>query len=262
MSEVKGIDVSHHQGEIDFAKVKASGIQFAMLRAGYGWENPDVQTDQRFYQNYRKAVKAGLPCGAYHYSYATNTREAQLEADFFLKIINGCKFGYPVAFDMEDKSQANLGRKLLTDIAITFCERMKKAGLYACVYTNPDWMKNRLEMERLKAYDLWLARYNNEPGYDGMGMWQYSSTGRVDGISTAVDLDIAYKDYPGIMKRNGLNGYAKPAPVQKKYTVKSGDTMSGIAVKYGVSLQALIKANPQVKNPNLIRPGDVLVISG
>ncbi len=260
MQEVKGIDVSHYQGEIDFEKVKASGIRFVMLRAGYGWENPSVQTDRNFYRNYRMAVKAGLPCGAYHYSYATNTEEARKEADFFLKVIQGCKFGYPVAFDMEDKSQVNLGRKNLTDIAAAFCEKMEGAGYYTCIYTNLDWIKNRLDMERLKQYDLWFARYHDAPGYEGMGLWQYSSTGRVDGIQTAVDLDISYRDYPSIMLRQGLNGYGKP--VQKKYTVKSGDTMCGIAERYGIPAQELVKANPQVGNPNLIRPGDVLMIPG
>ena len=207
MSEVKGIDISHHQGDIDFAKVKAAGIGFAMIRAGYGWENQSEQTDQKFYQNYRKAVSAGLPCGSYHYSYATNPKEAELEADFFLKIIKGCRFGYPVAFDMEDKTQANLGRKALTDIAIAFCDKVEKAGYYTCIYSNLDWIRNRLDMDRLKRFDLWFARYNDEPGYEGMGMWQYTSSGKVNGISTNVDLNIAYKDYPSIMKAKGLNGY-------------------------------------------------------
>ena len=262
MSEIKGIDVSHHQGDIDFAKVKAAGIRFAMLRAGYGWEKPDIQTDRKFHQNYRMAVKEGLPCGAYHYSYATNTREAQLEADFFLQVIKGCQFAYPVAFDLEDKSQRNLGRDTLTDIAIAFCKKLEKSGYYTCIYTNLDWIKNRLDMERLKPFDLWFARYNATPDYGGIGMWQYSSTGRVDGILTPVDMNIAYRDYPTLMRSRGLNGYPKSVSVRKQYTVKSGDTLSGIAVKYGISVQALIRANPQVKNPNLILPGAVLIIPG
>ena len=206
---VKGIDVSHHQGNVDFAKVKASGIHFAMLRAGYGKENPAVQTDRKFHQNYSNALKAGLPCGAYHYSYARSAAEAKQEADFFLSIIKGCQFGYPVAFDLEDSSQANLSRETLTNIAIAFCERVEKAGYYVCLYTNPDWIKNRLDMERLKQFDLWLARYSDTPGRDGIGMWQYSSSGKVNGINTAVDLDVAYRDYPSIMKKSGLNGYKK-----------------------------------------------------
>jgi lysozyme len=209
MDCVKGIDVSHHQGDVDFAKVKASGIGFAMLRTGYGWENPSVQTDQKFCQNYLNAKKAGLPCGAYHYSYAKNAAQAKLEADFFLKIIKGCQFGYPVAFDLEDSSQANLSREALTDIVTSFCSRVEQAGYYVCLYSNPDWIQNRLDMERLKRFDLWLAHYSDTPGRDGIGMWQYSSSGKVNGIGSAVDLDIAYRDYPKIMKQSGLNGYKK-----------------------------------------------------
>lgn len=212
MNGVKGIDVSHHQGEIDFSKVKADGVGFVMLRAGYGWENPEVHTDRMFYRNYQNAVKAGLPCGAYHYSYARSTREAELEADFFLKIIRGCQFAYPVAFDMEDSSQVHLSRKTLTDIVIAFCDKLEKAGYYVCFYTNPDWMKNRLAMERLKRFDLWLARYSTEPGCNSMGIWRYSSTGKVNGIKTKVDLDVAYKDYPRIIKKAGLNGFQKEQP--------------------------------------------------
>jgi lysozyme len=209
MKAVQGIDVSHHQGEIDFLKVKADGVKFIMLRAGYGWENPAKQTDRMFYRNYRNAGKAGLPCGAYHYSYARSKREAEKEADFFLKIIKDCQFSYPVAFDLEDQSQAGLNRKALTDIVIAFCSKVEKAGYYVCLYTNPDWIKNRLDMTRLKRYDLWLARYSSEPGYSPIGMWQYSSTGRVDGIKTLVDRNLAYKDYPLIIRKAGLNGFQK-----------------------------------------------------
>jgi len=209
MDRVKGIDVSHYQGDVDFAKVKASGIGFVMLRAGYGWENASVQTDAKFAQNYKNAKKAGLPCGAYHYSYAKNVAEAKLEADFFLKIIKGCQFGYPVAFDLEDNSQRNLSRETLTDIVIAFCDKLEKSGYYVCLYSNADWIKNHLDMERLKQYDLWFAHYSNTPGRDGIGMWQYSSGGKVNGIRTAVDLDFAYRDYPKIMKKSSLNGFKK-----------------------------------------------------
>jgi GH25 family lysozyme M1 (1,4-beta-N-acetylmuramidase) len=206
---VKGIDVSHHQGDVDFGKVKAAGIGFAMLRAGYGWESPSVQTDRKFYQNYRNAQKAGVPCGAYHYSYAKTPAQARLEADFFLKIIKGGRFAYPVAFDLEDSSQANLSREMLTDIVIAFCDKVEKAGYYVCLYSNPDWVKNRLDMERLKRFDLWLAHYADKPGRDRIGIWQCSNCGKVNGICGNVDLDVAYRDYPKIMRKSGLNGFLK-----------------------------------------------------
>ena len=209
MYRVKGIDVSHHQGKIDFRKVKNSGIGFAMLRAGYGWENPSVQTDRMFKNNYESAKAAGLPCGAYHYSYARNPREAQLEASFFLNIVKGCKFEYPVAFDLEDKSQAGLSRKMLTYTVVAFCDKLEKAGYYVCLYTNPNWIKNHLDICRIKRFDIWLARYNISPGYKNIGMWQYSNCGKINGINTRVDLDFAYKNYPYIIKENGLNGFKR-----------------------------------------------------
>lgn len=205
----KGMDISRYQGTVDFEKVKKSGIEFVMIRAGYGWENRNVQTDQNFRRNYTGAVKAGLPCGAYHYSYAKTPHDAELEADFFLSIVKGCKFAYPVAFDLEDTSQANLGRKTLTEIAAAFCGKVERAGYYVCLYTNPDWLKNRLDRKQLNRFDLWLAHYAQKPGVDGIGMWQYSSTGRVNGVSGRVDLDIAYRDYPAIMASKGLNGFPR-----------------------------------------------------
>ena len=209
MERTKGIDVSHHQGTVDFAKVKASGIGFAMLRAGYGWENWPKQTDRMFYRNYKNATAAGLPCGAYHYSYAKTVRDAQKEADFFLNLIKGCRLAYPVAFDLEDPTQAGLGRTALTGIADAFCRKVEQAGYYVCLYTNPDWMKNRLDMKCLSRYDLWIARYGTEPAAGTAGMWQYTSAGKVDGVTTRVDMNIAYRDYPRLMRKAGLNGFSK-----------------------------------------------------
>lgn len=260
MDVEKGIDVSHHQGDIHFGKVKAAGVRFVMLRAGYGWENPKAQTDRKFERNYRGAAEAGLPCGAYHYSYATNRGEAEREADFFLRLTEGKRFAYPLAFDLEDRAQAGLGRAALTEIAETFCSAVERAGYYVCLYSNPDWLKNRLDMERLKRFDLWLARYAASPGRENIGLWQYSSAGRVDGIAGPVDLDLAYRDYPAIMREKGLNGFPKEALPPKQYTVRSGDTMSGIAARFGVALGALIRANPQAKDPDRIFPGNTLTI--
>lgn len=206
----KGIDVSTWQGEIDWQKVKADGIEFAMLRSSFGKENPDKQTDNRFYQNMKNAKAAGVPVGAYHYSYATSVEDAKQEADFFLSVVKGCQFEYPVAFDIEDSSQLNLGKKLITDIIMAFCERVQSAGYYVSIYTNLDWINNRIDMSRAKVFDIWLAQWNDKPTYSGtFGLWQYTSKGQVDGIQGNVDMNIAYYDYPTIIKNAGLNGYTK-----------------------------------------------------
>ena len=191
----KGIDVSTWQGDIDWNKVKADGIEFAMLRSSFGKENPDKQTDNKFWQNYRNAKAAGVPIGAYHYSYATTVEDAKKEADFFLSIVKDCQFEYPVAFDIEDPSQMYLGKDRITDIIMAFCERVQAAGYYVSLYTNLDWISNRIDMSRAKAFDVWLAQWSSKPTYSGsFGMWQYTSSGSVSGISGNVDMNIAYYD--------------------------------------------------------------------
>ena len=224
--QTKGIDVSTWQGIIDWAKAKESGVDFAMLRASYGWMNKDKQTDSQFHRNMKEAKAAGVACGAYHYSYATTVEEAKKEAAFFLDIIKGYSFEYPLAFDMEDKCQKNLGRELLTNIAYTFLEEVEKAGYYVCLYTNLDWIKNRLDMGKLSRFDLWLAQWNDKPTYEGsFGIWQYTSKGSVPGIDGNVDMDLSYKDYPAIMKAEGLNGFSAEsgAPQEPKPAFSKGD---------------------------------------
>lgn len=212
----KGIDVSTWQGNIDWKKVKADGIEFAMIRSSFGKENPEKQTDNKFHQNMQNAKAAGMPVGAYHYSYATTVKDAKKEADFFLSVIKGYQFEYPVAFDIEDASQMNLGKTLITDIIMAFCERVQSAGYYVSVYTNLDWINNRIDMDRVKIFDIWLAQWNDKPTYNGnFGMWQYTSTGKVNGISGNVDMDIAYLDYPQVIKNAGLNGFDKQKPEEK-----------------------------------------------
>ena len=207
----KGIDVSKHQGAIDWQKVKNSGIDFAILRAGYG--KYDGQTDERFEENYINAKKAGIKIGAYHYSYAKSVEDAKKEAEVFLKWIDGKRFEYPVAFDVEEKSQSDKGKQFVSDIIRAFCGIVEKAGYYVCVYANKYWLDNFIDEECKRKYDTWLAQWSEKATYDGnYGIWQYSSQGNIDGISGRVDLDESYKDYYSIIKANGLNGFSKSAP--------------------------------------------------
>lgn len=216
MFQANGIDVSYAQGTVDWHAVKAAGVEFAMLRASFGWEEKEKQTDAQFFANYKGARAEGIPIGCYHYSYATTVEEAKKEAAFFLDIIKGCVFEYPVVFDIEDKCQRNLSKQLLTDIVFTFCSAVEKAGYYTSFYTNLDWIRNRLDMPRLARFDLWYAQYYDKPTYTGsFGIWQCANDGKVDGISGNVDKDISYKNYPAIMKAASLNGYKKATPVNK-----------------------------------------------
>lgn len=203
-----GIDVSKHQGVIDWAKVKAANIAFAMIRAGYG--KVSSQKDSKFEENYKNAKAVGIPVGAYHYSYAKTVEDAKKEAQVFLSWIAGKQFEYPVVFDIEDASQVNLGKQLISDIIRAFCSAVESAGYYVSVYANKDWLLNRIDDDVKKKYDTWLAEWREEPTYTGnFGIHQYTSKGSVSGITGNVDMNKSTKDYPGIIKKNGLNGFNK-----------------------------------------------------
>lgn len=205
--EYKGIDVSKHNGKIDWESVKRYGVEFAILRAGFGREN-EKQKDIQFERNYSECKRVGIPVGAYHYSYAKDPEDAKRELDFFLKLIDGKKFEYPLCFDIEDKQLEGISKKILTDNVITFCGGLEDARYYAAVYCNTDWLNNRLEANRLERFDLWLADWRKVPDPRAKkGMWQYYDKGHVVGIDGNVDLDTSYKNYPELIKAKGLNGF-------------------------------------------------------
>ena len=203
-----GIDVSTHQKEIDWAAVKESGVEFAMIRTGFGREEPE-QIDAYFKTNVEGAKAQGIPVGCYHYSYATSVENAVKEAEFMLSIIEGYQFEYPVVFDLEDQITQQLGKEVITDIAIAFTDTIRQAGYYPALYANLNWVRNYLDMERLEGVDLWLAQWEvEEPTYDGpYTMWQYTSSGSVPGINGRVDQNICYVNYPKFMQENHYNGY-------------------------------------------------------
>lgn len=208
----KGIDVSTWQGNIDWKKVKADKIDFAMVRGGYG----NSGKDDKFEQNYKNAKAAGVSVGVYHYSYAKTTQESKKEANFCISYLKGKKFQYPIALDIEDESQRNLSSVNLTSVVKSFCSEVQRAGYYVCIYSNLDWLKNRLIMTDLN-YDIWLAQWTNKPTYNGnIGIWQYTDKGKVKGINGNVDMDTAYKDYSKIIKSAGLNGYKNESDTIKK----------------------------------------------
>ena len=209
--DMKGIDVSVHNGNIDWQKVKNAGIDFAILRAGYG--RLASQKDERFEQNYAGAKAAGIPVGAYWYSYAMSEDEARLEADVFLSIIKGKQFEMPVYFDLEEKKQFDLGKEKVSAIMRAFLERVEAAGYFVGLYGSASSLTTHTADDIKSRYTIWLAHWVNQTNYSGAyGIWQYSEKGRVDGISGNVDLDNGYKDFPTIIKDKGLNGYGKTEP--------------------------------------------------
>lgn len=205
-----GIDVSKWQGEIDWQKVKAAGMQFAILRDGFG--RYPGQEDTFFEKNYENAKAAGLYVGAYHYSYAKTVDEAKKEAAYCLSLLKGKTFAFPICYDLEDDSQTALSKEEISNIADAFCSELEKAGYYVCLYMNLSWLNSKLREDIFQKYDIWLAHWTEQTSFSrSYGLWQYASDGTVDGIQGRVDLDCAYKNYPNIMAHNGLNGYKKPA---------------------------------------------------
>ena len=225
---MKGIDVSVHNGDIDWQKVKSSGIDFAILRAGYGRELS--QKDARFEENYRNAKTAGIPVGAYWYSYAMSEDEARLEADVFLSVIKGKQFEMPVYFDVEEKKQFDLGKEKVSAIMRAFLERVESAGYFVGLYGSASSLTTHTTDDIKSRYTIWLAHWAEQTNYSGAyNIWQYSSEGKVDGISGNVDLDICTTDFHAIIRNKGLNGFGK----EQISTPKPDITSANVTVKIG-----------------------------
>ena len=208
MGKICGMDVSYAQGSINWEQVKASGkIEFAILRAGYGRETSQVDT--QFERNYTACKRLGIPVGVYWYSYATTAAEAEQEAKVCLQTIRGKQFEYPVAFDIEEARSLPQADALCT----AFCNALEKQGYYAAIYTFKSALESCIGDDIKSRYDVFLSHVDvSKSSYAGnYRLWQYSWKGSVSGIVGEVDLDYAYQDYPAIIKAAGLNGFSKNA---------------------------------------------------
>ena len=206
------LDVSKWQGSINWDKVKASGlVSGVMIRAmGNSKEGKPSKPyiDHYFARNYAECTRLGIPVGVYGYFKATTKAQADRELALFKQALGGRAFQLPVAVDIEDKLQADLSKSALTDIVAHCLSVVESWGVYAMLYTGLWFGSTFLYMggAELKPYDVWLAAYRTRkpaPGWP-FGMWQYTSTARMPGVSTNVDLSHAYKDYAAIIKRAGL----------------------------------------------------------
>ena len=268
MSALKGIDVSKHQGVINWDKVKPL-VDFAIIRCGYGSDMAS-QDDIKFKVNIDACHRLGIPYGIYLYSYADTEAKLASEIKHTLRLIKDTT-PFCVYFDMEDASTTKLGKAKLTQFGLTFCKAIVDAGYKAGIYANQYWFRTYLDPKAFASagYSVWCAKYStSEPdiatAYD---IWQYSSSGRVDGISGNVDMNYMYKDIrmpvvqPTVSKpKPEVKPEAKPTPTDAVvYTVKSGDTLSGIAKKYNTTYQKLAAYNG-IKNPNLIKVGQKIKI--
>ncbi|HCE61376.1 MAG TPA: hypothetical protein DEQ85_00170 [Clostridiales bacterium] len=193
-----GVDVSSHQQDIDWELVAANGVEFAMIRVGYrGYTEGEIQPDDYFTQNIEGALAAGLDVGVYFFSQALDEKEAIDEANFVLEKIKDYPLSYPVIFDWEDiQADARtdgMDSVQLTKNAIAFCGAVEKAGYRAGVYFNQRFGYEEFDLESLQDYVFWLAEYNETPSFSyHFQLWQYCNDGRVDGIQTDVDLNLAF----------------------------------------------------------------------
>ncbi|MDD6098718.1 MAG: glycoside hydrolase family 25 protein [Oscillospiraceae bacterium] len=202
ITSIPGIDVSVHQGAIDWQQVRDAGVEFVIIRVGYRtYGGGEIKLDEGFVENISGATAAGLKVGVYFFSQAVTVDEAVAEADAVLDAIAPYNITYPVVYDWEliydDTARTDdIPVDVLTDSCIAFCERVKSAGYTPMIYQNKGTTLFKLDLPRLQDYDFWLAEYGSEPTYYyDYQMWQYSCTGRIPGIAGEVDLNISFKDY-------------------------------------------------------------------
>ena len=223
---MKGIDISAYQRNVDFNKVKASGIDFAIIRAGYG--SIPEQMDKCFMSHVKGAKAAGLHVGAYWFVYAENEKEASKNARAFIEVLSKVKglIDFPVAIDFEGDSTAYMRRmgvkpnkRLNTNICKIIAQELQAAGYKVIMYLNPDYIHNHVNYNELKGYDLWLAQYSSSHSIK-CDIWQHTSIGSVPGINGNVDMNIAYKDYTNAGNAAGTaqNGNSSDATGQQSAT--------------------------------------------
>ena len=194
----QGIDVSEHQGRIDWDAVKASGIDFAILRVGFGAPSFGGRIDYQFNRNISECERLGIPYGVYVYSYAFDNQQAADEASMVIDCLSGHNPRLPVYYDLEDKTIIADGRQSgIASRAQTFCNKISSAGYKPGIYANLNWFNNILTDPVFKSgsWDHWIAQYNSQCHYTGSySFWQYTSRGKVSGISGNVDMNYAYVD--------------------------------------------------------------------
>ena len=347
---IKGIDVSEFQGNINWDKVKADGIKFAILKLANIYDYDTNYKDSKFDTNYKEAKKRGIKIGAYIYNYCNTVDTLKKGLEWAIGKLDGRKLDLPLYLDMEDKDIQGETKASLTEQCNEFAKYVESKGYRAGVYANVNWLKNELNPNDFdKDISVWVAQYYKECQYEGdYDIWQYSSSGKVSGISGNCDMNYLYNediikessstettdkksvdelaqevidgkwgDGEDRKKRLEAAGYnynavqnrvnemlAKPkksvtevaknvingkygngderkkkleaegydydqvqakvnqllgANTTKTYTVKSGDTLSGIASKYKTTVAKLVKDN-NIKNANLIYPGQKIVI--
>ena len=259
-----GIDISSHQGAVNWGKVVAD---FAILRAGWSWYDGGMNIDKRFLQNVAGAREVGVPWGAYLYAYDRTPAAARVSAERLADLLDQFQLPYPVAYDFEDTQYLGTGRESNTAICKAFLETLQGRGYYVMLYTYTNFAKGYLDMAGLAAYDLWIADYTGQVGWPGeYGIWQYSGSGRAPGVAGQVDLDRAYRDYPAIIRAAGVpiaapsaNASGRPSPTAARYVIEDMDGRIDMILDGGegeIGLESTI-VDLTVSPPQILRPGSV-----
>ena len=227
-----GIDISQHQGVVDWNKIK-SQINFAILRLGWIGNKENHTLDTQFERNYSECKRLGIPVGIYVYCYSNCEETARSGANWTLQQLQGKNIDLPVYIDMEDNSIAGTGKDNLTNICIAFNTIIEKAGFWAGVYANRNWYDNYLNKEEIKKrYTTWIATYcDGIDKYKGeYDIWQNSSKGRIDGISGNVDTNYMYRDLIGEISNNKVQHMTNQVQETKSIVDLANEVIAG---KYG-----------------------------
>ena len=268
----KVIDVSRYQGTIDWNKVKADGVQGAILKtvSTNHTEFGGLYIDPTFERNYAECKRLGIPVGVYYYTYAQDKAYADKELALFRKAVDGKTFELPLVVDVEDNKLKPLTAAALTDLVEYALKTIEGWGAYAMVYTYTYYKNTELDMDRLSAYDLWIADYRGNRPDHAHGIWQYTSTGKVAGVDGNCDMNHSYRDYPGIIARKGLNNFVRQSTAEENIKPLSvfpvvmecvasagdqktlGDALDGLGIGYTVDGDTLttgmaVSAGDQVK---------------
>lgn len=237
MSQKFGIDVSHWQGDFNFARAKSNeGVEFAIIKAGGG--DAGLYKDSKFESNYKKCEDCGLPKGAYFYGNAKSVAEAKKEAEYFISILSGKKYEYPVFYDVEGKMITDNDRATLTEIVKTFCSTMESAGYWVGIYSSESFFNSEMNDGELTRYSHWVARWGKSKPAPSSGaetqIWQFGGetnlirSNKINGQTC--DQDYCYVDYPAKIKAAGLNGYSKgdsSAPAKKSNAEIANEVIAG-----------------------------------
>ena len=225
-----GVDVSGHQGTIDWAKVKSANpnIRFAIIKATEGVS----YTAPTFEANYQGCKANGIYVGAYHYLQATNAIQAVQEAKHFAEVIAGKQFEMPIYLDIEEEKHTTLSKAVCTQIVNSFCGHLESLGYYVGVYSFQAFLQANLDKSVQNRYTIWVANITNRPlGILPHDMWQYSWKGRVAGINADVDMNKCFKNFPQVIQSAKKNGYG--STIQKPSAPSAAVILSNAAFENG-----------------------------